>query len=172
MGNYRIWHSRIRDHITAGNHAWGRLLDIVERQRIPLTFNFLTTYPRIDGVDLDLVLLAKELWCFLGQRLGDAVYSTRIQLAGGEDRNGIELWRRLFMNNEGGAEQVALSGLRRLHRFHQCPNKEKVGHFLGEGSYLRTRYGANTPDNSQWTMLMNVLPEDVQNEVRDAVVRD
>ena len=112
-----MWWSRVRDHITAGYQPWGRLLDLVERQRVPLTFNYLAIYPRIDGVHLDLGWLSKELWSFLSPRLGDSVYSSRIQKAGGEDRNGLELWRRLYMDTEGGAEQVALSGLRRLHRF-------------------------------------------------------
>ena len=81
--NYRMWWNRIKDHIMTSYQPWGRLLELVERQRVPLTFNFLKTHPRVDGADLDLVWLSKELWCFLGPKLGDSVYTSRIQKAGG-----------------------------------------------------------------------------------------
>ena len=121
--NYRLWWNRIRDHLTGGYQPWGRLLDIVERQREQLTFRYLSSIPTVDGAVLDLRWLSQELWCFLGPRLSESPYSRRVQLAGGEERNGLELWRRLHQDNEGGAEQVALAGLRRLHRFTPCPPK-------------------------------------------------
>ena len=55
--NFRMWWNRIKDHIMTSYQPWGRLLELVERQRVPLTFNFLKTYPRVDGADLDLVWL-------------------------------------------------------------------------------------------------------------------
>ena len=164
---YRNRWNRLRDHISSCYQPWGRILDLVERSRVPCTFKFPSTYHTIDGADLDLVWLSKDLWCFLGPRLGDAVYSSRVQKAGGEGRNGLELWRKLFEEHEGGAEQVALAGLRRLHTFPQCPSRERLGLYLGEWSFLKTTYCGNLPDLSLWTMLMNVLPKDVQQGVRD-----
>ena len=84
----------------------------------------------------------------MGPRLGDTTYNLRVQKAGGEDRNGLELWRKLFLENEGGAEQVALAGLRRFHKFLKCPSAEKLGHWLGEWEMLRNKHGGSLPDAS------------------------
>ena len=77
----------------------------------------MASIPHTDGAALDLVWLSKELWSFLGPKLGEDPYKNRVQTARGEDRNGLELWRNLFEANQGGAEQVALAGLRRFHKF-------------------------------------------------------
>ena len=132
-----------------------------------MTLQWLTNCSGVDDVALDLPWISRRLWTFLGPRLGDDVYMRRVQLAGGEENNGIELWRKIFMTYEGGAEQVALGGLRRFHRFPPCPPKDELGHYLGEWSYLRTRFGSNIPDSSLWTMSMSIPPEDVQKDVRD-----
>ena len=164
---YRNWSNRIRDHLVAEHQPWGRLLDVVEKARIPLTFSWLAACPGIDGARLDLPWLSRHLWTFLGNRLGDSIYVRRIQVAGGEESNGLELWRRIFMENEGGAEQVALAGLRRLHSFPKCPSKERLGTYLGDWQHLRNKHGASIPDESLFVMLLNMLPEDVAKEVRD-----
>ena len=31
---YRMWASRIRDHLISGHQSWGRLLDLVEKMRV------------------------------------------------------------------------------------------------------------------------------------------
>ena len=140
-----MWWNRIRDRLTGGYQPWGRLLDIVERQRVQLSFQYLPRVPKVDGANLDLPWLSQELWCFLGPRPGEQPYARRVQLAGGEERNGLELWRRLHMTNGGGAEQVALAGLRRLHRFAPCPSKEKLGHYLGTGNFSVTNTATTSP---------------------------
>lgn len=80
---YKKWWNRLRDHISSCYQPWLRLLDLVERSRVPLTFKCLSTYNTVDGANLDLVWLSKELWSFLGPRLGEAVYNSRVQKAGG-----------------------------------------------------------------------------------------
>ena len=101
--NFTNWWNKIRDHLISCHQPWGRFLDLVERQRVPLTFDYLSRIPHVDGAHLDLKWLAKELWSFLGPRLGQGPYDCRVQTAGGEDRNGLECWRRLFSQNTGGA---------------------------------------------------------------------
>ena len=49
--------------------------------------------------------------------VSNSVQAQAVALAGGEDVNGLELLRRLLIDYEGGAEQVALAGLRRFHAF-------------------------------------------------------
>ena len=68
-----------------------------------------------DQADLDLVNISQMLWAFLGSHaLKDSVHERRLQLTGGEDHNGLELWRSPYQENEGGAEQVVTGGLRRF----------------------------------------------------------
>ena len=103
----------------------------------------------------------------MGPHLGEQPYTNRIQKAGGEERNGLELWRKLLEEHESGADQHALSSLCRFHRYPQCPTKQHLGHDVAECTFLLNKYGRNIPDINLYTMLLNVLPEDVQNEVRD-----
>ena len=42
----------------------------------------------------------------MSKRLGIGLYQKRVQLAGGMDGNGLELWRALFNEYEGGDEFV------------------------------------------------------------------
>ena len=83
-------------------------------------------------------------------------------MAGGEERNGLELWRKLHETNEGGAEQCAIAGLGRLHRLEKCPSLETLGFYLGDWEMLRNKYGQDIPDASLYTMLMGILPKEVQ----------
>ena len=51
---------------------------------------------------MDLNRLSSILWSFLGQHcLANKVYDRRLQLTNGEDVNGLELWRKLFIENQG-----------------------------------------------------------------------
>ena len=70
--------------------------------------------------------MSRELWRFLGPSIDEPIYDRRAQMAGGEERNGLELWRKLHDTNEGGAEHCAIAGIGRLHRFEQCPSLEHV----------------------------------------------
>ena len=88
-------------------------------------------------------------------------------MVGGETYNGLELWRRLYVENKGGAEQVVMAGLRRLHNFPQCPDKTKLGTRLGEWMTLVRAHGHSYSEESLFIMLTSMLPEYVAKEVRD-----
>ena len=87
--HYRMWRSRIRDHLCASHQPWARLLDCVEKWRHPLTVANMALITDCDGAPLDLPHLSRELWTFLGPRLGEAVYTSRIQKAGGKTGTGL-----------------------------------------------------------------------------------
>ena len=99
--------------------------------------------------------------------MGDHVYSRRVQMVNGETCNGLELWRRLYVENEGGAEQVVMAGLRRLHNFPQCPDRSKLGAWLGEWLTLKKSHAHSFSEESLFVMLNSMLPEAVAKEVRD-----
>ena len=91
----------------------------------------------------------------------------RVQMAGGEDSNGVELWRRLYIEYEGGAEHVALAGLRRFHAFPKCENTKYLSNYLGDWTHLRNKHGSQIPEESLYVMLLNMLPDDDAKDVRD-----
>ena len=76
--------------------------------------------PQIKTPDLkvDWNFLAIKLWSFIGDRVTGIVHQRRQQLTLGEEYNGLELWRALFIQNKGGAEQVGVAG---MSAFHQIP---------------------------------------------------
>ena len=94
------------------------------------------------------------------------MYTRRVQLAGGEAQTGLERWGKLLNEFEGGAEQVALAGLRRFHGLQRCPSGG-VSTYTGHWQELRNRHGSLVPDQSQWDMLQHMRPTDVAKEVRD-----
>ena len=81
---YQNWSSRVKDHLMASNLAWGRLLEVVEKQRQPLTKMRQATIAGVDGAELDLLKISQILWSFLGSHcFANKVYERRLQLTGG-----------------------------------------------------------------------------------------
>lgn len=56
--HYRDWRDRIRDRLIGGHHTWGRLLDLIEKERVQLKCYHLIATSKADGVNLDMVQLA------------------------------------------------------------------------------------------------------------------
>ena len=63
-----------------------------------------------NGVPVDMQWISRHLWSFTGRNVTDVVHGRRLNMTLNEEDNGIELWRALFIENEGGAEQVQLGG--------------------------------------------------------------
>ena len=83
-----------------------------------MTMARLRSMTTVDGCPMDMVFISTQLWGFLGNHcLGDAVFSRRLQLVGGEGCNGLELWRYLFIRHKGGAAQVQLVDRAAFHDF-------------------------------------------------------
>ena len=121
--HYRNWRSRVLDRLMGNNLNWGRLLELTEQQRSPLTRERLARMIKVDEASADLNRISNHLWSFLGQHcLANNVYDRRLQLTNGEDCNGLELWRQLDLENQGGAEHVMMAGITRLQRFPRCPH--------------------------------------------------
>ena len=82
--------------------SWCRLLEVTEIQKTPRTRASLAACPGVDEAKLDMVKISQLLWAFLGNHcFANPVYERRLQLTGGEDHNGLELWRALYNENEG-----------------------------------------------------------------------
>ena len=95
--NYKTWASRVKDHLMSSNLSWGRLLEVVEGEKAPLTKVRLATIGGVDGVQLDLLKISQLLRAFLGNHcFANPVYERRSQLTAGEDHNGLQLRRARY----------------------------------------------------------------------------
>ena len=50
--HYKVWSSRVRDHLIASNIHWGRLLEAIEKEKTPLTLERLRGLPGLDKAPL------------------------------------------------------------------------------------------------------------------------
>ena len=111
----------------------------VEQQRLT---GDLISKTRIDSLlSSDLVQLARFLWTFLGNHMTNTLLNRRTALAGGDDRNGFELWRVLYWEHEGGTEQCHLTGARHLIAFPQCKDAKSLTARIGEWFKHRNAHG-------------------------------
>ena len=82
--SYRSRASRMKTHLLSSFNGWMRLLQYVESQKQPLTWDWQSTNPTVDGVKLDLITLSQTLWAFDIDKLKETLCSARIALAGGQ----------------------------------------------------------------------------------------
>ena len=67
--------------------------------------------PGVDAAPLDLKRISTQLLSVLGQHcLANNAYDRRLQPTNGEECNGLELWRRLFVEHKGDAQHAMMAG--------------------------------------------------------------
>ena len=112
--SYRTWASRVRDHFTEVNADWGLVFDEIEKQKVRIPMSSQTLAVLHSGtnlaVQIDFRWASSVLWTFIGKHVNDTLYDNRSTMTGGNDNNGVELWRAYFTKHEGGADQVELGG--------------------------------------------------------------
>ena len=99
--------------------------------------------------------------------MNDDLHASRLSLTQNDPDNGFELWRALYMEHEGGAEQVTLGGMSNLHSFPQCPRIDDLQHWLGQWQMTRQKYGADLPEMHLKQMFLNMLPPSVSEKLRE-----
>ena len=87
-------------------------------------------------------------------------------LVDGEELNGAELWRQLWVNNEGGAREVEAADLGALHNFPPCPSGAALPQFLGLWMSMVNEHGMDLPSRHLTTLLLKMLPKDVLADVK------
>lgn len=90
----------MKNHLLSPYNGWMRLLQYVESLKHPVTWAWLIANPFVDNIKFDLVTLSQTLWSFVIDKIKDPLCSSRIAMAGGQEYNGLELWRRLFIQYE------------------------------------------------------------------------
>ena len=122
---YQTWANRMKDHFCEKNPNWSHVFKLIESWKIPISNSQLGTNVIGDThnpIIVDFNWVANHLWTFIGKQITDTMYYSRTTLTNGEDGNGVELWRALYIQNEGGADQAEVGGMNDFHTFPQCTN--------------------------------------------------
>ena len=165
--HYRNWADRVKDHCKEVNPSYSYIFELIEKEKQPIDMNALQLYTLPNGVVVDMNWVAKHLWSFIGRNVTDTVHGRRLTLTQNQEDNGIELWRALFVENEGGAEQVQLGGMNSLHSFPQCPGVSDLQHWVGQWQITRQRFGNDLPEMHLRQMFLNMLPASVSEKLRE-----
>ena len=161
-GKYKTWKQKLVDHASESNEAWRNFLKHIERQTEPMTYQCLASlnFGRFTGWELAL-----DLWSFISKRLGTTLYERRVQLAYGIEGNGVELWRRLFCDYEGGDAVVQLHGRSLLQNFKPAESTQGLAAKLDDWQQLMTKYGGDIGQWTRQTMLLKILPDALRTEI-------
>ena len=165
--SYRNWSDRIKDHCKEVNLGYAQVFSLIEASGSMITQANLNMGTLSDGTVVNFKWLSQHLWVFIGKNINDDLHGRRLALTQNDADNGFELWRALFIENEGGAEQVALGGMSNLHAFPQCPRVEDLQHWLGQWQMTRQKFGAGLPEAHLKQMFLNMLPPSVSEKIRE-----
>ena len=164
---YRNWSDRVKDHCKEVNLGYAHVFNLIEAQGSKIVQANLQMGMLENGVTVDFKWLSQHLWVFIGKNINDDLHGRRLALTQNDADNGFELWRALYIENEGGAEQVALGGMSNLHAFPQCPRVEDLQHWLGQWQMTRQKFGAGLPEAHLKQMFLNMLPPSVSEKLRE-----
>ena len=126
------------DHMCRSNQCWRHVLDFIQTGTNPVTEAWLRN-ENIDGVNAwELSVMFES---FIIDLLPKNMYHRRTQICGGEFGNGFELWRRLYLEFQGGDDAVQFGGMRRLQEFPKCENTAKLSEHLDDWLEVLSTYG-------------------------------
>ena len=165
--NYRNWSDRMKDHCKEVNSGYGKHFQQIENSKTRIYNRDLGMGNLGNGTIVDSQWLSQHLWVFIGNHISNDLHGRRLSLTQNDQDNGFELWRSLFIENEGGAEQVALGGMSSLHAFPQCQRLEDLQHWLGQWQICRHKYGSDLPETHLKQMFLNMLPTSVSEKLRE-----
>ena len=164
--HYKTWHHRMRNNWVRENTGYATLIKMIEAETSPMTWEIIKHGVMLSGKMVDLVYVATQMWSSIGDHLDDTMFDRMSQLASGEDENGVELWRRLWSDHEGGGEQVKAAGLTNLHNFPKCDRAENVTSWMSEWNACRLLHGSGLGEDHQKVMFLNKLPDAVATDIR------
>ena len=165
--NYRNWADRMMDHCKEMNGGYGQIFVKIEASKFRILNSNLGVGQLDDGTTVDYKYLSQHLWVFIGKNVDNDVHGRRMALTQNDADNGFELWRALYIECEGGAEQVTLNGMSNLHSFPQCPRAEDLQHWLGQWQMTRQKYGNDLPESHLKQMFLNMVPGSVAEKLRE-----
>ena len=166
MAAYDNWRRRIRDHFVSVNCNYAKVFDLVEQQRTPINWHQLTTLRVPELPYLNWQWVSTHLWSFTGAYLTDSQLTNRVTLVGGQEFNGLEHWRALYLQNCGGSSEMANAERGFWIEFPKCDKATDLQAHLAQWITLKGKYGSHLPEDHLIHMLHNILPDDVREAVK------
>ena len=148
------------------HHGWKRVLTWALKIKDSIKLDFLRCCTELGIPGSDWEWLAQELWTFLGDVISKQLYTRRRVLAGGEEDNGLELWRRFFLDDEGTSAVISLRGRRSFFLFPKCDSIKNLTQHCDAWYGEYQEHGADLPTDFLLEMFIHILPDDVQKEIR------
>ena len=97
------------------------------------------------------------------------MYNRRDQLCGGPDQagNGLEMWRRLYMEFEGGSELVAYGGRKGFNRYPRCTKVAELHQHLDDWVDCLLQYGKDLLNNPRELdhRCLEIIPHELEDEI-------
>ena len=115
-----MWKKRFIDHCAASTSRWRGIFRVCEESEDLITRACLESLHI--GNCWSAWALAEDLDNFIVEYLHDDLYKRREAWCGGEKGNGVELYRNLFREFEGGSTLVRMGG-RRIPNHYVRPAK-------------------------------------------------
>ena len=163
---YKTWHHRMRNNWVRDNPDYAPLLKLIEAEESPLKWEKLKSGIQISGKQVDLIHVATQMWSSIADHLDDTIFDRMSQMVSGEDENGIEMWRKLFRDHEGGGEQVKAAGLTNLHNFPKCESPANVIPWMSEWNACAMLHSDGLSESHQKVMFVNKLPDSIATDIR------
>ena len=105
--DYQNWRNRMVDHFCRSTQKWRQVFEYVQTGTSAIKKSWLLEN-NIEGINAwDLSTMVES---FLVDYFPRSMYNRRVQLSGGEMGNGFEMWRRLFIDFQGGSTAVEFGG--------------------------------------------------------------
>ena len=164
--DYQNWRNRMIDHFCRSTQKWRQVLEYVQTGNTAITKSWLLVN-NIEGINAwDLSTMVES---FLVDYFPRSMYNRRVQLSGGEMGNGFEMWRRLFIDFQGGSTAVEFGGVRRLQEFPKCTSLSKLSEHLDDWTDVLTTYGSELEHCPRLlrNMVLSIIPKNLEDEILD-----
>ena len=163
---YKMWNSRLKDHLARSNGDWKTVLCSLETAEFPITREWLSTSHIHGNSAWDL---STKLETFISTWVSDSLYGRRVQMAGSkaQEGNGFEIWRQLYHEHHGGANAVQLGGMRRLQEWPKCTSIGNLNQHLDAWLECLETHNQEllAAPNVLRTMILGVIPTEYEDEI-------
>ena len=164
--DYQNWRNRMVDHFCRSTQKWRQVLEYVQTGTSAIKKSSLLEN-NIEGINAwDLSTMVES---FLVDYFPRSMYNRRVQLSGGEMGNGFEMWRRLFIDFQGGSTVVEFGGVRRLQEFPKCTSLSRLSEHLDDWTDVLTTYGSELEHCPRLlrNMVLSIIPKNLEDEILD-----
>lgn len=164
--DFQLWRNRMVDHFCRSTQKWRQTFEYIQTGTTMISKAWLRNN-NIEGINAwDLATMVES---FLVDDFPRSMYNRRVQLAGGEMGNGFEMWRRLYIDYQGGSTAVEFGGVRLLQEFPKCQSIGKLGEHLDDWLDVLTTYGTEWEHCPRLlrNMALSIIPKSLEDEILD-----